>query len=409
MDCGNFSESAQNLWDFTRCQRADGSYYGTSGKCRSGNEVGAKLAKLPVEKLQKLAANPRLSSTQKKQVQTAISEKGGAAPAKTAAKETLKKPTSDQEKLKQLFLKQGELIKAGKSEEAKKLNKAMDALDAKIKKDKNSAPVKPEGTTDKEKKIEALKKAHLGYTDALKKQMEYVAKGDMAGAEKMGVKVKEAIAKVKKAEEAAKSPEKKAEEKKYAAERAEMLKKQEQRDAAQDNAKLSATQKKALTDYTKEGDEGNPRRSYNDVNKCLRDPSACESRGESLKFAKDLDGALKALPSNDAGDSFYRGVSASKGAAAQLYSVLENAKPGTVLKDPGFGSYSADRRQAENFTNNLTPTSKNIMFVSRNKSITPINRFSDIPSENEAILPRGSSQTIRSVTKKGGTLIVELD
>jgi hypothetical protein len=29
-------------FDFARCQRADGSFYGTSGKCRQGNEVGAK-------------------------------------------------------------------------------------------------------------------------------------------------------------------------------------------------------------------------------------------------------------------------------------------------------------------------------------------------------------------------------
>lgn len=34
-----FSEAT---YDFTRCQRADGSFYGTSGKCRTGKDAGAK-------------------------------------------------------------------------------------------------------------------------------------------------------------------------------------------------------------------------------------------------------------------------------------------------------------------------------------------------------------------------------
>jgi hypothetical protein len=34
---------------------------------------------------------------------------------------------------------------------------------------------------------------------------------------------------------------------------------------------------------------------------------------------------------------------------------------------------------------------------------------SEIKEENEAILPRGTEQTIRKVTKEGKNLIVELD
>ena len=37
---GSFSEYAQEVWDFVRCQRSDGTHYGTSGKCRKGSEVG---------------------------------------------------------------------------------------------------------------------------------------------------------------------------------------------------------------------------------------------------------------------------------------------------------------------------------------------------------------------------------
>jgi hypothetical protein len=35
--------------------------------------------------------------------------------------------------------------------------------------------------------------------------------------------------------------------------------------------------------------------------------------------------------------------------------------------------------------------------------------YSKIQGENEAILPRGTEQTIRKVTKEGKNLIVELD
>ena len=37
---GNFDKTAQEVWDFVRCQRPDGSHYGTSGKCKKGREVG---------------------------------------------------------------------------------------------------------------------------------------------------------------------------------------------------------------------------------------------------------------------------------------------------------------------------------------------------------------------------------
>ena len=38
----NFSEDAQNVLDFARCQRPDGSFYGTGGQCRKGSPTGAK-------------------------------------------------------------------------------------------------------------------------------------------------------------------------------------------------------------------------------------------------------------------------------------------------------------------------------------------------------------------------------
>lgn len=38
----NFNESTQHVLDFARCQRADGSFYGTGGQCRKGSLAGAK-------------------------------------------------------------------------------------------------------------------------------------------------------------------------------------------------------------------------------------------------------------------------------------------------------------------------------------------------------------------------------
>lgn len=37
-----FSEDAYKVLDYTRCQRPDGTFYGTSGQCRKGTQVGAK-------------------------------------------------------------------------------------------------------------------------------------------------------------------------------------------------------------------------------------------------------------------------------------------------------------------------------------------------------------------------------
>ena len=302
-----------------------------------------------------------------------------------------------------------------KQEETPKLKKAAKELKdsgsltkvAKVVKEKAAKKAEPAPATDKAKSVADIKKAQEDYTKLLKRQIELSTSGKMDQALGMGPKVKAALDKWKKLEEGGKSPEQKADERKYADEAAANQKKQKARDRAQLAAKLNSTQKKAIADYT--ADSENTRRSYNDVNKCLRFPKSCKNGGESEKFARELDSALKALPSNTAGDPFYRGVTANKGEAAKVYKALMNAKPGTVIKDPGFGSFSADRRQAEVFTDKLNSNSKNIMFVSRNKDLTPVNKLSKLPDENEAILPRGSAQTIRSVRKDGNTLIVELD
>jgi hypothetical protein len=342
---GSFSEIASEVWDFTRCQRANGTFYGTSGKCRSGSEVDAKekpeakpkaakkkaspkkkvdekLAKLKPEQLTKLAKDPRLTSEQKAKVEKA----------------------------------------AGGSDES--------------------------------------------YGSLMRKQQELVQKGDIAGATKLNEKIKAA------AEKAKNSPEAKAAEAKLKKEAAAKTDEQKEFDKAQDRrvagqiaAKLTPKDKKVISDYTKETGGQSPR-SYDNMNGCLRFPPSCPDPKVSKQFVKEFDAALNKLPKNESGDRFYRGVQVNPGRTEQLYKALQNAKPGMKMKDPGYGSYSAERKEAERFTSRTRP---NIIFVTRSKSMTPISVYSEVRSENEAILPRGTEQTIRKVTKEGKNLIVELD
>lgn len=93
---GSFDDKALDAWDFARCQRKDGTYYGTSGKCRKGSEVGAKevkeaqpktrrgrkaLEQATPEQLQKLAASPKVTPAQKAVLEQAAEKKKKEAPA----------------------------------------------------------------------------------------------------------------------------------------------------------------------------------------------------------------------------------------------------------------------------------------------------------------------------------------
>jgi hypothetical protein len=171
----------------------------------------------------------------------------------------------------------------------------------------------------------------------------------------------------------------------------------------QTKANLSIEQREAIRDYTSE----TARRFYKIVNSCLRNPSGCPDKDRNWvnQHAKELDSALKILPNNSRGEEFYR-MHDAEGRGINLYRALENAKPGQKIKDPGFGSYTYKKSVAENF---LPEEDRRILFISRNKNLTPVDIFSSKPEEKEAILPRGTEQTIRSVRKEGEMLIVELD
>ena len=154
MPYGDFDQYAQEVWDFVRCQRADGSYYGSSGKCRKGSEVSAKqkeaLAKLKPEQLKQLEKSPKLSSIQKKAVKEEIVKQGGEEDAKA--------------KYSSLARQSQEAMTRGDMATAMKLNKeAMDVM-AKI---NAQSEKKAPGAQEKMGKIDKLL-GELKKTDPIK-------------------------------------------------------------------------------------------------------------------------------------------------------------------------------------------------------------------------------------------------
>lgn len=184
-------------------------------------------------------------------------------------------------------------------------------------------------------------------------------------------------------------------------------KEQEIRDKRQREAKLSYEEDGIIRRYTS-GEEGqySYASSYQYINKCLRSPDQCRDKSKAEPHIKLLDETLAKLPKNQERHEFYRGVTVSSPARVKQFEQLLEAVPGTVIRDSGFGSYSAEKRVALRFTSG---NERSILFVSRNKDLAPVNVFSEVPSEKEAILPRGVEQTIQKVTLKGNTLIVELE
>lgn len=319
----NFSEYMSE-YDFTRCVRANGSAYGTGGKCRLGTEeakeiqpskkhkevantgsngekktkmrITAKIKALPTEKLYKVLIDPRITDSQKKLLQKHIDERK----------------------------KQEEIKPPPKAKTQTKSDETMN---------------KPEAKTNEPKKEVDFETA------------------------------------------------------------------QQIRDERQRGANLSEKEKNTILEYTTATEDEEPR-SYRAVNKCLRYPKSCRDSTESQKFVKELDSAIRKLPKNGEGNEFYRAVDADGEGMDKLYKTFENIKPGAKVKDPGYGSYSAERGAVNSFVDG---SQRSILFVSRNRNLTPINEFSEWKQENEAVLPRGTEQTVRKVTKEGGNLIVEFE
>jgi hypothetical protein len=78
-----FKQTADGgYFDFARCQRADGTFYGTAGRCKLGSEVGGvkvgtekKLMGLTVDQLEKLAEDKRLYKYQRDKIKAVLDKK----------------------------------------------------------------------------------------------------------------------------------------------------------------------------------------------------------------------------------------------------------------------------------------------------------------------------------------------
>ncbi len=157
-----FSESVLGILDFARCQRPDGSYYGTSGQCRKGKSVGPKeIAKL---KAASAAGNKRAKLALevvegKKTKAEAVKELGSAKPSavSTPAKP---KPSSDlQSQYASLAKRAQEAMAKGDMDTALRLNREAMTVASKIKAEEEKGS--PESKKREEKigkVIESLKK-----------------------------------------------------------------------------------------------------------------------------------------------------------------------------------------------------------------------------------------------------------
>lgn len=149
-----FSEaSGQSYFDFARCQRPDGSYYGTSGTCRKGKPVGPKKIKMLKDaaaagnKKAKLALDVVEGKKTKAQ---AKKELGG-----TAAAPATKTPKPDlQAQYSDLAKKAQEAMAKGDMDTALRLNKEAMSVAAKIKTQEDKGSPEAKKREEKIKKVE---------------------------------------------------------------------------------------------------------------------------------------------------------------------------------------------------------------------------------------------------------------
>lgn len=158
-----FSESVLEILDFARCQRPDGSYYGTSGQCRKGKSVGPKeIAKLKAasaagNKKAKLALEVVEGKKTKAQ---AVKELGGSKPAAPAAAPAKPKPSSDlQSQYAALAKKAQEAMAKGDMDTALRLNQEAMTVMSKIRaQEEKSSPEVKKREEKIGKVVDALKK-----------------------------------------------------------------------------------------------------------------------------------------------------------------------------------------------------------------------------------------------------------
>jgi len=118
----SFGEEAQQTLDFTRCQRSDGSYYGTGGQCRKGAPVADKEKNLKVKQSAMMKAEKKA---------TAAMQAHRADPENQAKKDTFRVATMDARNAKDARdIAAKALDKAKKAEAPSAMNKDKEKRDA---------------------------------------------------------------------------------------------------------------------------------------------------------------------------------------------------------------------------------------------------------------------------------------
>jgi hypothetical protein len=192
-------------------------------------------------------------------------------------------------------------------------------------------------------------------------------------------------------------------------------------------AGLDRLEKKALQQWTSprvDDDEGLAH--FQRVNNALREgedewslwDSGYKSQRKLGDDIQKLDYALEKLPKNSARETFYRAIRFDP--EDELgWEDFKGLRPGDIINDPGFTSYSASKSVAKNFYSaygGAADGDNKVLFVSKNSEITPISAFADKETKHEveALLPRGQSSTVSwikegSDSKGGKVMIIGLD
>lgn len=178
----------------------------------------------------------------------------------------------------------------------------------------------------------------------------------------------------------------------------------------EDNAKLSAKEKKHIMDYSGQ--------MYQDVNECLRNYDmimmSAEEDGdedplvgfsgmtasELVDYADVISGALKKHKTPKPIIT-YRGINED-----YVDMISDDLEVGSKLYDYGFASTSSDISIAERFCGNGYIMEVHIPKGSRAASIDSLSNFAG--DEKEVLVDKGACFTIKEIDKKNKKLIVEL-
>lgn len=165
-----------------------------------------------------------------------------------------------------------------------------------------------------------------------------------------------------------------------------------------EKTEVSADAKKALLTYARE--EPKPP-AYKSMNACGRGKKCTKI---AQKDVDALDKALNEWPANTKGASHFRGFNAKGDRLAQY----ANLKPGDKIQDGGFGSYSRNPQIASNFSQGGGKGTR-VIVESRSTALRGIERNARFKNEQEAILPRNTSQTVTEVRQVGDFLYVVVE